>query len=293
MTAPRVPVYQLNDGLTMPQIGFGTYQLRGPAGVDAITHALQVGYRLLDTAVNYDNEAEVGQGVRRSGVPRETVRIQTKIPGRAHVYELAFVSVENSLRTSGLDYLDSVLIHWPNPSVGLYREAWQALVDCRERGLVQTVGVSNFTPAHLADIIAATGVVPAVNQIELHPHFPQSKLRRVCTERGIAVESWSPLGGSGAGWGPLTRPNSLLTNPVIAGIGEQYGKSAAQVLIRWQLQQGLIVIPKSVHRKRVAANADVWDFDLSERDMKRISRLETGLRVGADPDDLDLGSPKD
>lgn len=288
------PLIRLNSGHHIPQLGLGVWQASAEQTEKVVTHAIaEAGYRHIDTAAAYGNEAAVGKGLRASGVKRKDIFVTTKLWNSSHGRKRARHAVEESLAALELDYIDLYLVHWPLHNDKRLVKTWETLIEIAESGKVRSIGVSNFNKHHLDLLATHTNVVPAVNQIELHPHFPQTKLRRVCTERGIAVESWSPLGGSGAGWGPLTRPNSLLTNPVIAGIGEQYGKSAAQVLIRWQLQQGLIVIPKSVHRKRVAANADVWDFDLSERDMKRISRLETGLRVGADPDDLDLGSPKD
>lgn len=187
-----IPTRELNDGRSIPAIGFGTYPLKGDEGIEAMTSALEVGYRLLDSAVNYENETEVGEAVRRSGLPRDEVIVASKIPGRDHAYDKAIASVEGSLERMGLDHLDVALIHWPNPSVGLYREAWKALVDLRERGLVRSIGVSNFTEAHLRDIIDDSGVVPAVNQIELHPYFPQTEMRAVHTELGIQTQSWSP-----------------------------------------------------------------------------------------------------
>ena len=189
-----IPTHTLNDGTVLPQIGFGTYPLRGVEGVEAITSALQTGYRLIDSAVSYENEHEVGEALVRSEIPRSEVLLTTKIPGRFHEHQLAVQSVEDSLRRLGTDYLDLVLIHWPNPSVDRYVEAWQALVDVQERGLVRSIGVSNFTEAHLERVIERTGITPAVNQIELHPAFPQVEMRAVNERLGIRTESWSPLG---------------------------------------------------------------------------------------------------
>ncbi|MGH3361515.1 MAG: aldo/keto reductase, partial [Nocardioides sp.] len=185
-----IPRYTLNDDQTVPVIGFGTYPLRGDDGVEAMVHALEVGYRLLDSAVNYGNEEEVGEAVRRSGLAREDVQVTTKIPGRHHEYDQAIGSVEESLRRMRFDYLDLVLIHWPNPSVGRYVDAWRALVELRKRGLVRSIGVSNFTEQHLRDVIDDTGVTPAVNQIELHPYFPQQQMLQVNADLGIQTESW-------------------------------------------------------------------------------------------------------
>ncbi len=189
-----VPTHTLNDGTSLPAIGFGTYPLKGEEAVTAIRSALDCGYRLLDTAVNYGNEEEVGEAIRRSGVPREEITVASKLPGRHHAYDEAVASVHASLERLGLDHLDLHLIHWPNPSVGKYAEAWRALVDLRQQGLVRSIGVSNFTGAHLQRIIDETGVTPAVNQIELHPYFPQVEMRAVNERLGIRTESWSPLG---------------------------------------------------------------------------------------------------
>ena len=189
-TTPR----QLNDGTTLPAVGFGTVPMKQEEAVGAIVSALEIGYRLLDTAVNYGNEVEVGEAIRRSGVPRDEIVVTSKIPGRHHAYDDAIRSTHESLERLGLDRLDLHLIHWPNPSVGKFGEAWRALVDLREQGLVRSIGVSNFTEAHLAQIIDEPGVTPAVNQIELHPYFPQAEMRAVNERLGIVTESWSPLG---------------------------------------------------------------------------------------------------
>src|SRR5262245_3998451 len=214
-----VPRYPLNDDQTLPVIGFGTYPLRGDDGVEAMVHALEAGYRLLDSAVNYGNEEEVGEAVRRSGLAREDVQVTTKIPGRHHEYDQAIGSVEESLRRMRFDYLDLVLIHWPNPSVGRYVEAWRALVELRKRGLVRSIGLSNFPEQHLRGVIDATGVTPAVNQIELHPYFPQQRMLRVNADLGIQTESWSPLG----------KRSAPLAQPPVAEPAERYGVIPAQV----------------------------------------------------------------
>src|SRR3954453_21624565 len=190
----HVPTYTLNDGTTLPQVGFGTYPLNGDEAVDAVVGALEAGYRLVDTAVNYENEQAVGEGLRRSGVPREELRVASKLPGRNHAYDDAVASVRGSLERLGLDHLDLHLIHWPNPSVDKYVEPWRALVDLQREGLITSIGVSNFTEAHLTRIIDDSGVAPAVNQIELHPRFPQAELRDVHQRLGIRTEAWSPMG---------------------------------------------------------------------------------------------------
>lgn len=272
----EIPRYSLNDGTTLPVIGFGTFPLREGEGVEAMRHALEVGYRLLDTAVNYRNETEVGEAVRRSGVAREDVQIATKIPGRHHDHALAVESVEGSLRRLGTDYVDTCLIHWPNPSVGKYVEAWRALVELRERGLVRSIGVSNFSEKHLADIIDDTGVTPAVNQIELHPYFPQEQMRRVNAELAIQTQSWSPLGKRSApfGEGPVT------------DAAKAHGVTPAQVVLRWHLQIGALPLPKSATPERQRQNLEVFAFELSDAEVAAVSALarSDGRLFGGDPD---------
>jgi 2,5-diketo-D-gluconate reductase A len=271
-----VPTYTLNDGQSLPAIGFGTYPLSGEDGVAAITGAIEAGYRLLDTAVNYENEREVGEAVRRSGLPREELFVTSKIPGRHHGYDDAIASTRESLSRLGLDYLDLHLIHWPNPSVGKYAEAWRALVDLRREGLVRSIGVSNFTAEHLTRIIDESGVTPAVNQIELHPFFPQTDMRRVHDGLGIRTESWSPLG----------KRQAPFSEPAVADAARAHGVSPSQVILRWQLQLGCLPIPKSSTRERQAANLDVFGFELSAAEVDAITALgrADGRLFGGDPD---------
>ena len=271
-----VPRYTLNDGQTMPVTGFGTYPLRDQDGVTAMVHALEAGYRLLDTAVNYGNEEEVGEAVRRSALAREDVQVTTKIPGRHHEYDQAIGSVEESLRRLRFDYLDLVLIHWPNPSVGKFAEAWRALVELRKRGLVRSIGVSNFTEQHLQAVIEDTGVTPAVNQIELHPYLPQQEMLRVHADLGIQTESWSPLG----------KRSAPFAEPPVADPAERYGVTPAQVILRWQLQRNSLPLPKSATPQRQRQNLDLFGFELTDTEVGAITALARpdGRLFGGDPD---------
>lgn len=267
--------YTLNDGRRLPSVGFGTYPLRGESGVAAMVSAIENGYRLLDSAVNYENEVEVGDAVRASGLDRSELVVTTKIPGRFHAKHLAVRSVEDSLERMRLDVLDLALIHWPNPSRGLYVDAWEALVECRERGLVRSIGVSNFTEEHLGRIIDATGVTPAVNQVEIHPRFPQQELVGVHERLGIVTESWSPLG----------KGSVDLDAEAIAGPAERHGVSAGQVVLRWHLQRGLLPLPKSESPQRQRQNLDLFGFELSEAEMAAMTAMgvDRGRRFDGDP----------
>ena len=271
-----IPTYELNDGNTIPAIGFGTYPLTGDDGVAAIRSAIEVGYRLLDTAVNYGNETEVGEAIRQSGVPREELQVTSKIPGRDHGYDDAIRSTHESLERLGLEYLDLHLIHWPNPSVGKFEEAWRALVDLRKQGLVRTIGVSNFTAEHLRRIVDDTGVTPAVNQVEMHPYFPQVEMRATNEELGIRTESWSPLG----------KRQAPFTEPPVAAAAEAHGVTPGQVILRWQVQLGSVPIPKSATPERQRQNLDVFGFELTDDEVAAITGLgrADGRLFGGDPD---------
>ncbi len=271
---PQIPTVSLNDGSPFPQLGLGTYNLRGDDGIAAIVAAIESGYRLLDTAVNYENEREVGEAMRRSGLDRDELIVTSKIPGRHHGREEAVASIEASLRELGLERIDLQLIHWPNPSVAKQVETWQGMIDARERGLVRSIGVSNFTEPMLTELIERTGVTPAVNQVELHPYFPQTALRAFHAEHGIRTESWSPL----------ARRSELLTEQIIHELAVVHDVSPTQVVLRWHVELESTPIPKSADADRQRENADVFGFSLPEAHVAAISALERGRLWGADPD---------
>lgn len=270
-----IPERKLNDGNSLPAVAFGTYKLNGTPGVEAIVSALDVGYRLLDSAFNYENEGAVGEAVRRTGVPREQVLVTSKLPGRHQQYDEALATIEESLWRAGLDYYDLYLIHWPNPKQGLYVEAWSALIEAQKQGLLRSIGVCNFLPAHLDRLKAETGVMPAVNQIELHPYFPQPDQLAYDAAHGIVTQSWSPLG----------RGTQMINLPVVQTIAKRLGKTGAQVLLRWHVQLGAIPLPKSSTRARQAENLSLFDYELSSEDMAAIATLARadGRLKGQDP----------
>ncbi|MEK4140135.1 aldo/keto reductase [Paenibacillus sp. FSL L8-0333] len=271
----RIPEIILNDGVKVPAIGFGTYALNGTEGAQNITKAIDVGYRLIDTAFNYENEGAVGQAVRQTSVPREELLITSKLPGRHHSYKEALATIQESLFRAGLDYYDFYLIHWPNPRVNLYVEAWQAMVEARKQGLIRSIGVCNFLPEHIERLTQETGVAPSMNQIELHPHFNQEEQRAWNKEHGIVIESWSPLG----------RASSVLENEEIAEIGKVHNKSISQVILRWHIQLVAIPIPKASSLEHQRDNLNIFDFELSEAEMTVISALTspTGRIADQDP----------
>ncbi|WP_461213590.1 aldo/keto reductase [Lacticaseibacillus sp. GG6-2] len=255
--------YRLNDGNLVPQLGFGTYKLNGAAGVTAMVSALDRGYRMLDTAYNYENEGAVGEAIRRTSVPRSELTVVSKLPGRYYHRQDAIERLQESLYRSGLDYFDLYLLHWPNPKRDQYVEAWQALIDAQRFGLVRSIGVCNFLPEYLDRLIKETGVTPALNQIELHPYFNQAAQRQANQERGIITGAWSPLG----------RGTTLLQEPLLKQIADAHHKSVGQVVLRWDLQHGNLAIPKSAKPSRQAENFDVFDFTLSAADMAAIDGL--------------------
>lgn len=272
--ASGVPAVNLNDGGSIPQLGFGVWQVSNEEVVPAVTAAIEAGYRSIDTAQGYDNEAGVGRAIREASVEREALFITSKLRTRLLGEAEAIEGVKASLQALGLDYLDMFLIHWPAPAHDRYVAAWQGLIKAREQGLVKSIGVSNFLEEHLERIITETGVTPVVNQIETHPEFQQRGIRAFLKRHDIQHEAYSPL-GSGA----------VLDNPEIVRIGEAHGRSPAQVIIRWHLQKGRIVIPKSVHEDRISENIDVFDFELSENDMGAIAGIDRTPegRTGSDP----------
>ncbi|QQP69983.1 aldo/keto reductase [Carnobacterium sp. CS13] len=271
----NVPEITLNDGLIVPNIGFGTYTIKGARGVNAIEDAIAAGYRLIDTAYNYENEATVGQAIKRSSVPREKLVVTSKLPGRYHLYDDAVTAIQESLYRAGLDYYDLYLIHWPNPKQDQYIEAWQALIDAQKFGLIRSIGVSNFLPEHLKRLEKETGVLPSINQIELHPYFTQEKQLAWNKEQGIQTQSWSPLG----------RANDILQNKAIKEIADTHQKSISQTILRWHIQLGSIPIPKSSSFKHQLDNLSIFDFVLTDEEMTLISALNKpdGRNKNQDP----------
>ncbi|WP_106814920.1 aldo/keto reductase [Microbacterium timonense] len=268
-----IPTVTLNDGTWFPELGLGTYNLRGEEGIAAMVSAIESGYRLLDTAVNYENEREVGEAVRRSGVDRKSLRITSKIPGRHHGRDEAIDSIKGSLDALGLDRIDLHLIHWPNPSVGRYVDTWRGMIQAREQGLVESIGVSNFTEEMITELIEETGVVPAVNQVELHPYFPQERLRAFHATHGIRTESWSPL----------ARRSELLTEQLLNELATVYEVTPTQIVLRWHTQIGSTPIPKSADADRQRENADVFGFRLTDEQVAAITGLERGRLWDGDP----------
>jgi 2,5-diketo-D-gluconate reductase A len=268
-----VPYVDLNDGNRIPQLGFGVFQVPAEETAEAVRHALDTGYRLIDTAAAYGNEEAVRAALQTSGLDRGEVFITTKLFNTEHGRDKARKAFEQSLSKLGGDYIDLYLIHWPVPSQDRYVETWETLCALRDERRVRSIGVSNFQVEHLERIIDATGVVPTVNQIELHPRLQQPALRRFDTERRIATEAWSPLG-----------QGELLDDPVIEAIASEHDRTPAQVVLRWHIQLGNVVIPKSVTPSRIEENYQVFDFELGDDEMQRLSELDRGERIGPDPD---------
>ncbi|PBC06419.1 aldo/keto reductase [Mesorhizobium sp. WSM3859] len=264
---------KLNDGSTIPQIGLGVWQVDPDVTAKVVRWGIDAGYRLIDTAEGYRNEEGVGEAIRAAGVPRNELFITSKLRNGAHQRDAALRAFDDTMQKLGIDRIDLFLIHWPVPAQNKYVEAWKTLVELQKAGRIKSVGVSNFNQDHLERIIGETGVTPVVNQIELHPRFQQRDKRDFHKKHDIHIESWSPLGSG-----------RLLSDPTLEKIAKKHGKSVAQVIIRWHLQEGLIVIPKSVHQERIAGNFDVFDFELDADDMQTIRGLDSADgRTGPDP----------
>jgi diketogulonate reductase-like aldo/keto reductase len=266
-----IPTIELSGGVQIPQFGVGVFQVKPEDTVENVTHALDLGYRHIDTAKAYGNEAQVGQALRASGLSREAVFVTTKLWNNDQAD--AKRALKTSLGQLELDHVDLYLIHWPAPGQDLYVQAWQALIEAQQEGLTRAIGVSNFQPEHLRRIVDETGVTPAVNQIELHPYLQQTGLRREHADRGIVTEAWSPIAKAEA-----------LKDPVIVELAEAHGKTPAQIILRWHIQLGNVVFPKSLSPERLAQNIDVFNFELADDEMERFEPLDRGYRTGPDPD---------
>ena len=273
-----VPTITLNDGVEIPQLGFGVFQIRPEDTVEAVRRALETGYRHIDTAEMYGNEAEVGRAVRESGIPREEIFVTSKLSNAHHAHDDALRAFDRTLRELGLEQLDLFLIHWPLPTTATdYVETWRALEKIKAEGRVRSIGVSNFQVAHLERLAAETATVPSIDQIELHPHLTQEPLRGYLAGHGIACEAWSPIA-----------QGRVLDDEVITRIADEVGRTPAQVVLRWHIQLGNIVFPKSVTPERVRENFALWDFELTGEQVDAISRRNRDERTGPDPDTFDM-----
>jgi diketogulonate reductase-like aldo/keto reductase len=276
--AAEIPTVTLNNGVEMPQLGFGVFQVPDDATTAAVTAALQAGYRSIDTAAAYQNEAGVGKALADSGIERSELFVTTKLWNADQGYDQTLKAFERSRSLLGLEYVDLYLIHWPAPALGKYVDSWRALEKLTADGLVRAIGVSNFQPAHLDHLAETASIVPAVNQIELHPYLQQTQVRAYDEDHGIATEAWSPLAKGG----------SLLAEPAVQAIAERHGRTAAQVVLRWHLQLGNVVIPKSVTPSRIAENLDVFGFELTDSDLAALAELDRDERTGPHPDEFNV-----
>lgn len=273
ITLNRPEQIRLNDGSAIPQIGLGVWQVDPAITAKVVRWGIEAGYRLIDTAEGYQNEEGVGQAIRSAGVPRSELFITSKLRNGAHQRDAALRAFDETMSKLGIEQIDLFLIHWPVPSQDRYVEAWKTLIELRQSGRIKSIGVSNFNQDHLERIIGETGVTPTVNQIELHPRFQQRDKREFHDRHNIRIESWSPLGSG-----------RLLSDPTLESIARKHGKSVAQTIVRWHLQEGLIVIPKSIHQDRIAANFDVFDFELEAKDLELIRGMDSSDgRTGPNP----------
>lgn len=268
-----IPSVALNNGVLIPQLGFGTYKLPPAETRDLVLRAFDVGYRHVDTAQMYRNEREVGEAVAASGLPRDEVFVTTKLNNAFHAHDDALAAFDRSLSELGLDFVDLFLIHWPLPAIGLYTQAWAALEEIYASGRARAIGVSNFQPSHLQRVLSTGTVVPAVNQVEVHPYLRQDEVRAFDREHGIVTEAWSPLGRG-----------SVLGDPVVIAVASRHGVTPAQVVLRWHVQRGDVVFPKSATPSRIAENFDVFGFALDDGDMAAIDALHRDERTGSHPD---------
>ncbi|WP_295167710.1 aldo/keto reductase [uncultured Paracoccus sp.] len=274
------PMMTLNDGRTMPQLGTGIWQIEDAKTPEVVAEALRIGYRLIDGAAAYKNEAGMGRGIRDSDVARDQIFVTSKLWNDAQGHDAALRAFDATMERSGLDYLDLYLIHWPLPAMDAYVDSWKALIRLRDEGRVRSIGVANFHEPHLRRLIDETGVAPALNQIELHPSLTQERMRAVNKQLGIVTQSWTPLG----------RGDSF-DAPAIRDAAARTGRTVAQVILRWHIQHGLSVIPKSEKPERLAENFDVLDFTLTPEEMSAIDALDRGHRTGPDPDTFDYRQP--
>ena len=274
-TPEQNPIITLNNGHQLPQLGLGVYKVGQDIGVELVKAAIEVGYRRFDTAALYDNEFEIGAGIRQSGLPREDVFVTTKIWNDRHGFENATEAIDESLARLNIGYVDLLLIHWPCPKKNLFEETWRALENAVATGKVRGIGVSNFNPSHLDQLLASATIVPAINQIELHPGLQQAELRQYNQSHGIATEAWSPLDRG-----------RFAANPLLAEIAKKHGKTVTQVIIRWHLDLGNLVIPKTSNPERLKENIDVFDFTLGLEDLATIASLNADERHGPDPEEF-------